>query len=250
MSKLRKVVCIQVAMKEEGIGFAEKLKLEETEYLDRDFGFREFRGTFGANLDIHLFLQGTDERFQAEQVGLEPAAVCATLILKTYRPDILMNFGTAGSFSKAGFGIGESVLIESPVRFHDRRVPLPGYFDSQVGGYPVAKHSNLKMKLGIKGAQLSSGSSLEMSKRDEEVLIEQNADMKEMEGAAIAWVASKMKVPFLSIKSVTDIIDSPEKIEEQFLKNLHTASKNVQDVSISALEFLDSNLNDDIWSVG
>ena len=247
MLNIKKRIAIQVAMKQEGLGLAEKLGLKEISSLDSDLGFREFEGKFGNNLEVRLFLHGTDTRYQAEQVGLEAAAVCTALILRQYKVDILLNFGTAGAFSKSNFKIGEVSLVRSPVRFHDRRVPLPGYFESQEGNHRVANIEELQNFLKIKTALVSSGSSLEMSSRDHEVLNQHDADLKEMECAAISWVAEKKRIPFVAIKSVTDFIDIPEKVETQFLKNLEYASSEVQKTVFQALQFLDENTNDAIW---
>jgi nucleoside phosphorylase len=244
---MRKKVAIQVAMKEEGLGLIESLGLIENEALDRDFGFRKFHGHFGVNLELIVLLQGTDSDHHVEQIGLEAAAVCASMIIDRIKPDLLMNFGTSGAYAKNGFSVGEVVLVESGIQYHDRRVPIPGYRESQLGFYPVSDHSGLKKHLAVKTAKLSSGSSLEMSERDSEMLQEQNADIKEMECAAIAWVAMKKKTPFVAIKSVTDLLDSPERHEDQFIKNLRLASKNVQQGVISSLQYLDQNLQDSIW---
>ena len=104
---MKKIILIQVAMKEEGLGLAEKLKLREGDHLDPHFGFRVFEGMFGNNLAIKLVLQGTDPRYGVEQIGLEAAAVCSVLALKKYTPDLLLNFGTAGAFIESGFLIGQ-----------------------------------------------------------------------------------------------------------------------------------------------
>ncbi len=245
---MRHVVAIQVAMKEEGLGLAQKLGLSEREALDPDFGFRWFRGEFGNHLNLSLVLQGTDPRWEVEQIGLEAAAVCTTLIIQQIKPELLMNFGTAGGFESRGWSIGEACVISEPIVFHDRRVSIPGYQESQLGAYPVADTSRLRQTLGLRAATVSSGSSLEMSDRDHEMLVSQNADVKEMECAAIAWVAHRKRVPFLALKSVTDLVDHPEPAAAQFLKNLALASHVIQDRVIDALKYLDEHLDDPIWS--
>jgi len=245
---MRQVVAIQVAMKEEGLGLVQKLGLKEREPLDIDFGFRQFQGDFGANLEVTLVLQGTDPRWDVEQIGLEAAAVCTTLMIHEIKPKLLINFGTAGGFESRGWSIGEACVISEPIVFHDRRVSIPGYQESQVGAYPVADTSRLRQALGLRSATVSSGSSLEMSDRDHEMLISQNADVKEMECAAIAWVAHRKRVPFLVLKSVTDLVDHPEPAAAQFLKNLALASHVIQDRVIDALKYLDDHLDDPLWS--
>lgn len=245
---MRRLVTIQVAMKEEGLGLAQKLGLQESSALDADFGFRRFDGKFGQNLDLVLVLQGTDPRYEVEQIGLEAAAVCATLIIHEFKPDLMINFGTAGGFESRGWRVGDACVISEPIVFHDRRVSIPGYRESQVGAYPTSDTSGLRAALSLRPATVSSGSSLEMSDRDHEMLISQNADVKEMECAAIAWVAHRKRVPFLAMKSVTDLVDHPEPVADQFLKNLALASHVIQDRVVDALNYLDTHLDDAIWN--
>ena len=54
---------------------------------------------------------------------------------------------------------------------------------------------------------MSTGNSLDCTPTDAEVMKENNASVKEMEGAAIAQVAHMFGVPIIGIKSVTDIVD-------------------------------------------
>ena len=244
---MKRTITIQAAMQEEANGLSAALNLVEVDQIDSSMGFREFKGSFGENLELSLVLQGTDEDHKVEQVGLEAAAVCAYVGIQKRRPNLIINFGTAGGFADRGCKIGEVVLIGNPIKFHDRRVPLPGYFESQEGNYLVADLTNLQKHLGIRVATLSSGSSLEMSARDKEVLREQKADIIEMEAASIAWIAKKMKVPFLAVKSVTNFVDAPELIAEHFVKNLELASLNVQNTMVETLKFLDNNTDDVIW---
>jgi 5'-methylthioadenosine nucleosidase len=244
---MKKKICIQVAMKEEGLDFAEKMGLIEQAPLDAQFGFRQFTGAYGRNLEIFLILQGTDSVHGVEQIGLEAAAVCASFIIRKHSPDLLINFGTAGGFEAKGFKLGEVRVVGAPILFHDRRVPLPGYAEAAIGSYSAVDSSGLRAALGLDLGKVSSGSSLELSERDREMLESQGAELKEMECAAIAWVAQKTKTPFLALKSITDFVDHPEEVASQFLRNLELASRNVQVKVQACLEYLDQNLEDTVW---
>lgn len=57
---------------------------------------------------------------------------------------------------------------------------------------------------------------------------ENGASVKEMEAAAIAWVAQQFKVPFFAIKVITDIVDGGRPTHEEFLGNLHSAAQSLQ----------------------
>ena len=52
--------------------------------------------------------------------------------------------------------------------------------------------------------------------------------MKDMEAAAIAWVCQQLKVPFLGLKSVTDIVDGEHPTDAEFYSNLRLASQELQ----------------------
>jgi nucleoside phosphorylase len=46
------------------------------------------------------------------------------------------------------------------------------------------------------------------------------AHVKDMEAAAIAWVASLLDIPFLGVKSITDLVDGAHPTADQFTQNL------------------------------
>jgi hypothetical protein len=54
---------------------------------------------------------------------------------------------------------------------------------------------------------VSTGNSLDCSPTDEPILKANEAAVKDMEGAAIAYTAQLMATPLIAIKSVTDIVD-------------------------------------------
>lgn len=75
---------------------------------------------------------------------------------------------------------------------------------------------------------VSSGNSLDYSKEDWDQLHAIGAAVKEMEAAGISWVAHLHNVPFLALKSITDIVDGDRPAQEEFLENLHAAAKALQ----------------------
>jgi|GEM_PF-6495179 len=75
--------------------------------------------------------------------------------------------------------------------------------------------------------RVSTGYSLHYTKQDYHILRQIEVDVKDMEAAAIASVASNYKKPFLAIKSITDFINRPEDTGEVFQKNLKLASSNL-----------------------
>jgi len=51
-----------------------------------------------------------------------------------------------------------------------------------------------------------------------------DARAKEMEAASVAWVCETLQVPFVALKTITDLADAHATAADQFLENLHTAS--------------------------
>lgn len=80
---------------------------------------------------------------------------------------------------------------------------------------------------------VSSGNSLDYSKEDWDQLNAIGAAVKEMEAAGISWVAHLHNVPFLALKSITDIVDGDRPAQEEFLENLHAAAKALQVCSLT-----------------
>ena len=66
---------------------------------------------------------------------------------------------------------------------------------------------------------VSSGNSLDYTIQDMAFMQEQKVAVKEMEAAAIAWVAALFKIPMFSLKSVTDIVDGKANLPEQQLNS-------------------------------
>lgn len=51
-----------------------------------------------------------------------------------------------------------------------------------------------------------------------------DASVKDMEAAAIAWVANLAKIPLFCVKVITDIVDGDRPTETEFLENLSAAA--------------------------
>ena len=55
-----------------------------------------------------------------------------------------------------------------------------------------------------------------------------DASVKDMEGAALAWVAELHGIPFFCVKVITDIVDGDRPTEDEFMENLHKAATSLQ----------------------
>lgn len=65
-----------------------------------------------------------------------------------------------------------------------------------------------------------------------------DASVKEMEAAAIAWVADLYNIPFLPLKVITDIVDGDQVTHEEFLANLGAAAKSLQEATPKVVDFI------------
>ncbi len=72
---------------------------------------------------------------------------------------------------------------------------------------------------------VTSSNSLDFTSEDMTRMHENNASIKEMEAAGIVWVTHLFDVPFLALKSVTDIVDGERATQDEFLENLHKAAE-------------------------
>ena len=54
---------------------------------------------------------------------------------------------------------------------------------------------------------VSSGNSLDYTEQDLTFMVSNKVAVKEMEAAAVAWVAAMFQTPMFCLKSITDIVD-------------------------------------------
>ncbi|KAJ9525928.1 hypothetical protein QJQ45_009418 [Haematococcus lacustris] len=136
-----------------------------------------------------------------------------------------------------GACIGD-IFASTAVVNHDRRIPLPAfdkYGRGRTNTWPVTA---LVAALGLKTGVVTSGNSLDHTERCLEVMAAEGAAVKEMEVAAIAWVAALFNKPVVAIKAITDIVDGERATQEEFLENLGAAAAALQATLPQVLEFM------------
>ena len=87
----------------------------------------------------------------------------------------------------------------------------------------MAQHHNFKT--GV----CTTGNSLDKTEACDERMLANDATVKDMEAASIAWTAKLHETPFLGVKVVTDIVDGDVPTHEEFMANLATASTKMQE---------------------
>ena len=73
---------------------------------------------------------------------------------------------------------------------------------------------------------------------DLEIIKANGGQLKDMEGAAIAFVCSLTDTPVMFVKSVTDLCDSGAETLEEFTRNLAKASETLRQANIKIIEQL------------
>lgn len=197
-----------------------------------------------ANSDesLILSLNGKSEKHGVDNIGTQAATLNAHIITSNYKPDLIINCGTAGGFAKKGAEIGDVYIADKEICFHDRRIDLPGGFIPYAkGSFPVLENSDLISSVNLKTGIISSSDALDFNDTDLKIMQENNASVKEMEAAAIAWVCEINNQKFTAIKAITDIVDGEHATGEEFLRNFEMASFALKEKMIDVLHHLFEN---------
>ncbi|MFB4164832.1 5'-methylthioadenosine/S-adenosylhomocysteine nucleosidase [Alteribacillus sp. JSM 102045] len=172
-------------------------------------------------------------------IGKVNAAISTTVLLQKFKPDAVINTGSAGGFNPA-LDVGD-LVISKEVRYNDVDATVFGYEFGQVPQMPAkyeaddqlvqvaekcAAHENLTALKGL----IVSGDSF-MSD-DTRVSFLKNTFVEpqcaEMEAGAIAQVCYRFNAPFVIIRSLSDIAGQDAKLSyDQFLEKASVHSANL-----------------------
>jgi adenosylhomocysteine nucleosidase len=181
-------------------------------------------------------------------IGKVAASMATTLLLERFAPDCVINTGSAGGFDPE-LHVGD-VVISDDVRHHDVDVTAFGYEPGQLPQQPAAFTSDRNL---IQIAEQVMGQFPDLQSRiglictgDQFMCDPQRiAQLRqtfptmmavEMEAAAIAQVCHQFKLPFVVIRSLSDIAgtESPSTFEEY----LEVAAKNSSAMIVAMLKQL------------
>lgn len=183
-------------------------------------------------------LQDTEVVLLRSGIGKVNAAMSTTILLERYKPEYVINTGSAGGFLQT-LNVGD-VVISTEVRHHDVDVTAFGYEYGQVPGLPAAFKANdllIEAATGavheLEGVQVVEGgiatgdSFMNDPERVEFVRSKlPNLYAVEMEAAAVAQVCHQFGVPFVVIRALSDIAGKESNISfDQFLQKaaLHSS---------------------------
>ncbi|WP_394187667.1 5'-methylthioadenosine/S-adenosylhomocysteine nucleosidase [Paenisporosarcina quisquiliarum] len=173
-------------------------------------------------------------------IGKVNAAMSTSILLEKFNPDIVINTGSAGGFD-ASLEVG-AIVISDEVRHHDVDVTAFGYEMGQVPDLPAAFKSDETLRTLAEETVnevgehqyatglIATGDSFMSDSERVELVRGYFPQMKaaEMEAAAVAQVCYQFDVPFVIIRSLSDIAGKESSMSfEEFLP---TAAKHSTEI--------------------
>jgi len=177
-------------------------------------------------------LNGNDVVIVQSGIGKVAAALATVLLIDKFSPDYVVNTGSAGGFDQK-LKIGD-IVIGDELRYHDVDVTAFGYEIGQLPANPAAyiPHATLVEAANRGVEQLSQQNEDNIQAivgliTSGDTFMTTDADIAkaranfptmaavEMEGAAIAHTCHQFNVPFVVIRSMSDIAgkESPSSFE-------------------------------------
>ncbi|GMH02993.1 hypothetical protein Nepgr_004832 [Nepenthes gracilis] len=227
-----------IAMQTEALPLVNRFQLSEDveSVFPKGVPWVRYHG-FYKDLHINIIWPGKDPVLGVDSVGTISASLVTYASILALQPDLIINAGTAGGFKAKGACIGD-VFLASEVAFHDRRIPIPVFDLYGVGLRQALSTPNLMGEINLKVGRLSTGDSLDTSPHDEASIVANDATIKDMEGAAVAYVADLLKVPAVFVKAITDIVDGDKPTTEEFLHNLAEVTAALDETVAKLIEFI------------
>lgn len=185
-------------------------------------------------------LNGYDVILLKSGIGKVNAAISTTILLMQFKPDYVVNTGSAGGHLNT-LNVGD-IVISSEVRHHDVDVTAFDYEYGQVPGLPAAFKADEKLiELAEKSAEgitdiqvvtglIATGDSFMNDPERVSFVSQKFGDLYavEMEAAAVAQVCHQFEVPFVVIRALSDIAGKESNVSfDQFLETAAVNSSNV-----------------------
>ncbi|MEH7236116.1 5'-methylthioadenosine/S-adenosylhomocysteine nucleosidase [Bacillus sp. JJ1562] len=185
-------------------------------------------------------MNGYDVILLKSGIGKVNAAISTTILLLQFKPDFVVNTGSAGGHLET-LNVGD-IVISSEVRHHDVDVTAFNYEYGQVPGLPAAFKADEKLiELAEKSAEgitdiqvvtglIATGDSFMNDPERVSFVSQKFGDLYavEMEAAAVAQACHQFEVPFVVIRALSDIAGKESDVSfEQFLQTAAANSSKV-----------------------
>lgn len=228
-----KKIALLMAMHEEAEPLIEFFNLKKDAY------YNPIEVYSNTDKSLILSLNGHSKEHNIDNIGSQAASINAFVVINNYKPDLIINCGTAGGFSEKNAKIGDVFIATDMVCYHDRKISISKDFaEYGSGNYKVIDSDLIARKFNLKQGIISTGDSFDITDNDLLTMKQNNTAVKEMEAAAIAWVCLIHNTDFTAIKAITDFVDKPETTSELFLKNLSIASISLKEKIVGIVEYL------------
>ncbi|MEE9451445.1 MAG: hypothetical protein V3V61_01665 [Gammaproteobacteria bacterium] len=232
----KKRIVILFAMQKEADPFIELLNLEFKGTFDESLPMLRYEGAY-ERLELTVVTSGKDPNHGVDNVGTQPAAVSTLMAIQSYQLDLVINAGVAAGFANKGSKIGDIYFI-TEFKYHDRRIPSAPWNAYGIGSYPAVEGSQLASALDLKLSPVSTGDSFDMTSMDEEMIMANQAAVKEMEAASIAWVASLYGKPVMALKVITDLVGVKGTNESQYNETFDRAVESLKNKLVEMLDYI------------
>lgn len=200
------VIC---AMEKEMKRYQEMFSFKKT-----DETFDIFEGN-GGNLNdkILLCLCG---------IGKVNAGIMTQYLIDHYHPDYIINSGCSGSLTEE-VKVLDTILVEfacyhdfTPIRIMESCVPDNGKIKVDSTLFQIAKEVLQRQNVTYHIGGITSGDCFVTSSAMRDEIFERTDCLTvDMESASIAHTATKNKIPFLILRSISDFADGVEEQEEK-----------------------------------
>jgi 5'-methylthioadenosine nucleosidase len=222
-------VLIVVAMEAEAAPFVEHLNLGKMDdYFPAQVPFLAYSGHHeGCQLTVVTNGKDSLHGTGVDNCGTVPASLVTFLSLqKDPTIDLVVNAGTCGGFQRKGAAIG-SVFLTTAVANHDRRIPIPPFVPYGIGKLEAVAAPKLAAQHNFQLGVCTTGNSLDKTKEDDDMMLANDASVKDMEAAAIAWSCGLFGKPYMGVKVVTDIVDGDRPTHEEFMEKFEYGGRTV-----------------------
>jgi adenosylhomocysteine nucleosidase len=160
-------------------------------------------------------------------VGKVNAALGTQLLVSKFDAEKILNFGVAGGLN-ANTQLGEVYQISGAVQFDFDLVQLNGTKIGTLNEYEENYLTLNHFKADFPKRKLGTADRFNDSTEDYKLLTEElNADIRDMEGAAIVQAAFAAELPVYALKAISDVAGSGS-TTEQYLANKDKALLNLQ----------------------
>lgn len=198
----------------------------------------------------HGSLHDVDVVLVKSGIGKVNAAIATTLLNELYTPTYVINTGSAGGFNEA-LAIGD-IVVSTEVRYHDVDATVFGYEYGQVPQMP-AKYvpDALLVNIATKSAEkieeihvtkgLITSSDSFMDSADRVQFVKEkfpSVYAAEMEAAAIAQTCHRFDIPFVIIRSLSDIAGKDSDTHQTYEQFLEKAGRHSATLVLNMIEEL------------